>query len=301
MIEKLKLEKINTKEPFCSLFPVNGQVFDGIVQNMIDRGFDFDSPLSIWKEGKVLIDGHTRFNAAWQAGLKEVYVVYHNFPDEESALEYALSKQGDRRNLTDWDVYHLVGTLEKRKSTGEHTGYGRERERLAGLLKVNYKKIQKVMSILDYIESVKGGTCVPPKCGSHDPNMKSGVLPPDFMIFKIENLIKEKSINFAYNVVKVWKNEEDKRFFDDDKTDTSPFYQTEDAVIWKMGGRIQTALSINKSAFPTEDDYKNFIEDIQKIANKYTSSWLNNKLTDPITEDDMDEIKQIKFRWEEAG
>ena len=60
-------------------------------------------PLVIWKEEGVLVDGHRRNAICQELGLVPV-LVYKSFDSEESAVEWAKSQQGHRRNLTPEEI-----------------------------------------------------------------------------------------------------------------------------------------------------------------------------------------------------
>jgi ParB family chromosome partitioning protein len=66
----------------------------------------------------VVVDGHTRLEAARRAGLVEIPVVFRNFADEDDALQYAINAQKNRRNLTDAEIVRLVKLLDSRMTRG---------------------------------------------------------------------------------------------------------------------------------------------------------------------------------------
>jgi hypothetical protein len=80
------------------------------------HGYDPSQPVTDWN--RILVDGHTRPNAALEIGIEEVPVCGKQFADEQEALEYAIHNQVDRRNLTDGDILRLVETLDIRYKVG---------------------------------------------------------------------------------------------------------------------------------------------------------------------------------------
>ena len=66
----------------------------------------------------VLLDGHTRLQAALSLGIKDVPVSHRPFASEDEAVEYTIHSQADRRNLSDSEIARLVGVLDKRKERG---------------------------------------------------------------------------------------------------------------------------------------------------------------------------------------
>jgi ParB family chromosome partitioning protein len=161
---KLKLiDLIQTAEPFKTLFPINKELLNLIVADMNTNGFDKSQALILWKEQGVLLDGHTRLQAAKIAGLSQVPVVEKSFDSEEQALEYAIHLQRDRRNLTDSELYSYVlavdskdqrGGDRKSKSTSglfdpdaEKQKKKSSRERTAEIAGTNAGKVQKIRTI----------------------------------------------------------------------------------------------------------------------------------------------------------
>lgn len=100
-----------SREPFSTLFPIRPNTFAAIVQSMRDKGFDVTQPIHVWRQGNVIIDGHTRVKAAIEAGV-HVSVCYHDFKDDDEALDYAIDMQRNRRNLTDAELLSLISVVE---------------------------------------------------------------------------------------------------------------------------------------------------------------------------------------------
>jgi hypothetical protein len=74
------------------------------------------SSINVWKDGLVVVDGHTRRLGALACGLTEVPVCFHDFATEEDALRYAIHNQKHRRNLTSADLMRCIEAVDKRHS-----------------------------------------------------------------------------------------------------------------------------------------------------------------------------------------
>src|SRR5262245_9459127 len=85
------------REPFSILFPPQPELRKKIADSLVESGFDVSKPVIVWSRGRVLLDGHTRRDAAIDVGV-DVLVVYRDFVDEDAALAYAIACQRDRRN-----------------------------------------------------------------------------------------------------------------------------------------------------------------------------------------------------------
>jgi hypothetical protein len=114
----MKVEQIKTAEPFASLFAINPQILAWVQEDMQKHGFDASQPLIMWAEPGVVVDGHTRLEAAKNIGLEEIPVHEKNFADEDEALAYAIHNQRHRRNLTDTEILRCIEALDRRKARG---------------------------------------------------------------------------------------------------------------------------------------------------------------------------------------
>ena len=125
-------EDLEMAPPFSTLFPVRQDVLRALVENMKTKGYDMAQPVVIWaKPGSKprVVDGRTRVLAATEAGIEvAVYVAEFGDPGDEEAvdraLEYAISRQRDRRNLTDAEVIQCLSVLDERKKAGRQPVIG---------------------------------------------------------------------------------------------------------------------------------------------------------------------------------
>lgn len=143
-----------TQEPFKSLFPIKDQTLGAIAATMMQSGYDPAHPIIIWKGKNVVVDGHTRLDAAIAAGIEDVPVVEHNFPSEDVAVRYAIDCQRNRRNLTDADIMRLVQELDKRRRQGERTDLassdaksGKSATDTAEAIGISTRKVEQVRTV----------------------------------------------------------------------------------------------------------------------------------------------------------
>src|SRR6056297_544798 len=166
-LSKMKLiSSIKTSDTFKKLFPINEVLLDTITTDMKENGFDESQPLLIWREEGVLIDGHTRLQAAIDAGLQQVPVYEKSFQGAAEAIKYVIHLQIDRRNITDAELYYCIVELDKRYTHGgdrksndikssrallisesDEQEQGRSREKTASMLGTSSTKVQKVRTI----------------------------------------------------------------------------------------------------------------------------------------------------------
>lgn len=151
-----RIDQLVTKSPFKDLFPVDGATLCAITESMTQDGFDASKPVDVW--GQVVIDGHTRLQAARAAGLSEVETWAHDFADETDALEYAIHNQRNRRNLTAAEIVRCVAALDERKQQGERIDLapqgaklpGKSAEKTADLLGVSPRTIERARVVNDH-------------------------------------------------------------------------------------------------------------------------------------------------------
>lgn len=147
------IKDIQLNDDFKNMFPKNETMVQTIADDMKVNGYDMSQPVHIWKEQKCLIDGHHRFYAAEVVGIKEIPVYEHSFPDIETAMEYALKLQVQRRNLNDAELYAAVKKLDTIKKRGrkaadaDNEPAGKSADHLGEILGTSGKKIEKIRAI----------------------------------------------------------------------------------------------------------------------------------------------------------
>lgn len=163
------ISSIRTQSPFVELFQINPIVLASIEESIRNKGFDNSQVLHIWVEKDILLDGHTRLQAAKNSDLKQVPVYEHSFQSESEALEYAISLQKNRRNLTDAEMMSCLSQLDILKEPGRqlasdeaNSSKGKSAGVTAELLGTSRSKIEKMRSIKkhgssDLIEEIHDG------------------------------------------------------------------------------------------------------------------------------------------------
>ncbi|HAJ27072.1 MAG TPA: hypothetical protein DCG53_07485 [Syntrophus sp. (in: bacteria)] len=173
---ELNISELKVEEPYKSLFRINPEVLSDIQKDMEKRGFDRSQPITISVNDNIVIDGHTRLQAARNLGIEEIPVVERFFKHQDEAIKYAINAQKNRRNLDDADRLHFVEELDKlfdrggdRKSKFWDPNIGRERmtrssrEITAELLGISTDKVSQCRRILNNcskreIEEIKNGS-----------------------------------------------------------------------------------------------------------------------------------------------
>jgi ParB-like chromosome segregation protein Spo0J len=172
----MRIDQIETREPFSKLFPVDDRIVEAIRSHMEARGYDKSQPIVIWDEEGVVVDGHTRLEAAKLAGIHDVPVHHRPFEDEDEALKYAIHNQRNRRNLTDAELMQLIEVVDKRKERGgvreadsgkyqpkaSSEAHGKSAEETAKITGISRTKVEKARTIRDHAdektkEDVKSG------------------------------------------------------------------------------------------------------------------------------------------------
>lgn len=167
-------DKIKTRSPFKDLFTIKSSTLSAITKSMKKDGFNEAEPLVYWhvkNVGNVLVDGHTRLEAAKQAGLGGVHAIGMDFDNELKAVEYAISRQKNRRNLTDGEMLSCLSELDKLKQKGERSDLasseakldkGKSADATAKALGTSRSKIEKARTVQDHadeetVQAVKDG------------------------------------------------------------------------------------------------------------------------------------------------
>ncbi len=142
------LTSIRLDPEFQALFELDDKFVQLIAGNMREKGFDHNFPLFIWEEEGILIDGHTRFKAAQEAGLYDVFVKKISFPDRKTAKLYAIRLQVERRSLTDAQKFRAFKEINFLK-TGkrDEDDKGKSAEAVAAILGSSTRQVEKMRSI----------------------------------------------------------------------------------------------------------------------------------------------------------
>lgn len=170
MAQRISLDKITVHPTFQSLLPINEKELANIVSDMEENGFDKSKPVCIWREEDVLIDGYTRFTAAREAGLTEIYKYEMSFETEQQALEYAMKQQLNRRNLNDAGKLLLIEKLDNLRNPGrkssdsddEDEPRGKSAQALAETLGIGTRTVERARHVLanadeETLEEVRSG------------------------------------------------------------------------------------------------------------------------------------------------
>lgn len=170
MAQRISLDKITVHPTFQTLLPINEKELENIVKDMEENGFDKSKPVCIWREENVLIDGYTRFTAAKEAGLSEIYKYEMSFGTEQEALEYAMKQQLNRRNLNDAGKIMLIEKLDNLRNPGRKSSdpeadaepRGKSAQALAESLGIGTRTVERARHVLanadeETLEEVKSG------------------------------------------------------------------------------------------------------------------------------------------------
>ena len=170
MAQRISLDKIIVHPTFQSLLPINEKELANIVSDMEENGFDKSKPVCVWREEDVPIDGYTRFTAAREAGLTEIYKYEMSFETEQQALEYAMKQQLNRRNLNDAGKLLLIEKLDNLRNPGRKSSdsddadepRGKSAQALAETLGIGTRTVERARHVLanadeETLEEVRSG------------------------------------------------------------------------------------------------------------------------------------------------
>lgn len=160
-VKNIKIEDIETAETFSGIFHIRSEVLEAITEDMKKNGYDKALPVIIWKEKNILIDGHTRLQAARNAGVKEIPAVYTSFDTDDDVMDYIHRIQFSRRNIDDADLIKLIinALPQYEKKYGEGSKAEFLSKRYTGLSVAKAKQTIVVIEKggKEYIEAVMTG------------------------------------------------------------------------------------------------------------------------------------------------
>jgi ParB family chromosome partitioning protein len=152
-----RVSEIKTDPRLAGMFTINPEILASIVKSMRESGYDKSQPLVLWKGKGVVIDGHTRLQVAFEAGISEIPVEEKEFVALEDAKLYAYRRQAERRNLTPAEILAAAAELQNKDS---RDGTGRASEILAKTLGVSPSTVKHAQTVAheaspDIIDEVK--------------------------------------------------------------------------------------------------------------------------------------------------
>jgi ParB family chromosome partitioning protein len=139
-----RVAEIKTDPRLAGMFAINPEILASIVKSMRETGYDKSQPLVLWKGRGVVIDGHTRLQAALEAGISEIPAEEKEFATLEDAKLYAYRRQAERRNLTPAEILAAATTLQNKDS---RDGTGRASEILAETLGVSPSTVKHAQTV----------------------------------------------------------------------------------------------------------------------------------------------------------
>jgi ParB-like chromosome segregation protein Spo0J len=158
-IEIMPPSMLKTEAPFSGIFPVQNSVLQKIIGRIKKSGYDTAYPIIAWRRGndRIVLDGHTRLQAALAAGLENVPVTLREFDDPVDALDYAVSQQIERRNLSPADMLRYVTEADKLFKAGRkklapdgansEPPKGKSAAKLAEVMHVSPRKVERLRKI----------------------------------------------------------------------------------------------------------------------------------------------------------
>jgi ParB family chromosome partitioning protein len=153
---------IVTRYPFQGLFNIEAKVLNSIAESMVLKGYDKAYPLILWEN--IVIDGHTRLQAAKLAEFEFVPAIIKDFIDEQEALEYAMHNQRDRRNISEAELLNAISLIDTPMSkidAGAKGGKATEEKiepthkKTAKTLGIGESKVADARAVLKDEEAVK--------------------------------------------------------------------------------------------------------------------------------------------------
>jgi ParB family chromosome partitioning protein len=136
--------EIKTDPELSGMFAIKPEILTAIIKSIQESGYDRSQPLVLWKERGVVVDGHTRLQAAVEAGISEIPVVEKEFASLADAKLYAYRRQAERRNLTPAEILAAAAALQPRDS---RDGTGRASEILAKTLGVSPSTVKHAQTV----------------------------------------------------------------------------------------------------------------------------------------------------------
>lgn len=184
---QIQTHEIKTMAPFNELFEIDENILNSISENIRLKGFDVSQPIVIWEGKGIVIDGHTRLEAANRAGVVNISTCEKPFADERSALAYAIHNQRNRRNLTQAEIIRCIEKVDQRLSHG-----GDRRSEEAQKTKASHDASKKTASKTAAIVGVSQATVERARTALSDPEVAQAIKAGNLSINQGAQTVKAK-------------------------------------------------------------------------------------------------------------
>jgi ParB family chromosome partitioning protein len=157
----VRISDIKIDPEISKIFTRSDKIRDEIKTKIEKFGFDKSQPVTLWKGKNIIVDGHTRLEAAIENNLEKIPAVELEFETHDDAILYTFERQAIRRNLTPADILKAAQLMKGPKT---RDGTGRKADLLAERLGVcaatiyQARKIAKEASKEDITAIQKGET-----------------------------------------------------------------------------------------------------------------------------------------------
>lgn len=146
----MPIEAVPVMDEFKNLFKIKDFNLEKITESILENGFDekFSLIVAAFPDGsRSLIAGYTRKEGAAAAGMTDVPTWTVDFPSIESAIEWALHEQYDRRNLSDDEIYESVLRIDEFTKKGSHGFKGKSSVLTAEIAGISARKVEQIRTV----------------------------------------------------------------------------------------------------------------------------------------------------------
>jgi hypothetical protein len=154
-VRLMPVSQLRVDKDLSAIFDVAPEIKAALSEKMAADGYDDAFPLIVRAADNAIVDGHTRYAAALEAGIESVPVVVKAFDTDYDTLCYAIKAQVNRRNLTDADIFKLAESMDRKwprggardRSKTSNEGIESSADYLAKLLGTYRAKIERIRAI----------------------------------------------------------------------------------------------------------------------------------------------------------
>lgn len=158
---KTPVSKLKIDPNAAKFFGINPSV----LISMETHGYLEEYPIVVWETENgelIVVDGHSRVDAAMKCNIKELTIVKNKFNTYEEFLDAVIDYQFARRNVTIQDLFHLVSAVTDteaqlakmrqghKTSALESADVGCANERIAAKLRISKSKVEQLKCLLKY-------------------------------------------------------------------------------------------------------------------------------------------------------
>lgn len=135
---------LNIDKELAQVYKIKAANLKALADDMRVNGYQKATPVIIWRQKNIVVDGMTRTRAALQAGLVRVWATYMDFDSLQDVKAWMEHNQHGRRNIQLEDIIQILS-----KNIEEYKQQKNKQVYLIQRFKIKARQATSIMSIIN--------------------------------------------------------------------------------------------------------------------------------------------------------